>query len=558
MIVAAVYARKSTEQGVPDEAKSTRRQITRATEYATARGWSVDPRHVYVDEAVSGGEWQSRPGFNALLAALRPKPPFGVLIVSELSRIGRDSVRVPYAVQQIEDAGVEIHGYLSGQRISVSDELGEMQTMLHSLAASYERRRARARTFDALSLRAKSGHVTGGTVYGYRNVRVEGHVERRIDEREAAVVRRIFIDYAAGIGLKALAATLTREVAPVPTPRRRDRLPGWSPSALHAMLGRELYIGIASWGARKKTDVGGRTKVRRWRPETERIRVEVPGLRIVDETCWQAVQARRTASARQAGTITRGAATPALLAGLARCGLCGGSLTRRSRSHGQRGRRRLVFLYACHAAYNGHRCGNRVELQTEILDTAVLEALGRALDPDTIEAAVKEAVEQERVLRAGSADQRHALTREVALIDGRIGRLTEAVAAGGAAVGPLLEKLGHEQLRRQAVATELGKLGALDGAADFASAAVRRAMLRQASRVRQALLDHRDEARDVLAAFVPAITFTPFGAGRGRGYNFEATGTYGALAGETRRDDGVPDGIRTRVARLKIWSPRPA
>jgi hypothetical protein len=63
---------------------------------------------------------------------------------------------------------------------------------------------------------------------------------------------------------------------PLPVPRRRDRMPGWAPSALHAMLGRALYIGIASWGARKKTDVGGRTKVRRWRPETERIRVEVP------------------------------------------------------------------------------------------------------------------------------------------------------------------------------------------------------------------------------------------------------------------------------------------
>ena len=94
-------------------------------------------------------------------------------------------------------------------------------------------------------------------------------------------------------------------------------------------------------------------------------------------------------------------------------------------------------------------------------------------------------------------------------------------------MGPLLEKLGQEQRRRHAAAMERGKLDALDGAADFASAAVRRALLRQASRVRQALLDHRDEARDVLAAFVPAITFTPFGSGRGRGYTFEATGTYG-------------------------------
>ena len=139
---------------------------------------------------------------------------------------------------------------------------------------------------------------------------MDGHVERRIHEPEAAVVRRIFEDYARGVGLKQLAATLTRERAPSRSHGAATGCPGWAPSALHAMLGRELYIGIASWGARKKTDVGGRTKVRRWRPETERIRVEVPGLRIVDEACWQAVQARRTAHATARGTWTRGPRPP--------------------------------------------------------------------------------------------------------------------------------------------------------------------------------------------------------------------------------------------------------
>jgi len=54
-----------------------------------------------VDEAVSGAEWKYRPGFNALLAALEPRPPFAALILSELSRIRCDTVRTPYAVQQL-------------------------------------------------------------------------------------------------------------------------------------------------------------------------------------------------------------------------------------------------------------------------------------------------------------------------------------------------------------------------------------------------------------------------------------------------------------------------
>jgi site-specific DNA recombinase len=290
--------------------------------------------------------------------------------------------------------------------------LAKVMASLSGFASESEREQARARTYDALARKAKAGHVAGGGVYGYVNVRVDGHVERQIHEPEAAVVRRIFADYVQGIGLKQLAATLTRERAPAPVPRRRHRLPGWAPSAIHAMLTRELYRGVLVWGARRKTDVGGRTKVRQWRAEPERIRVDCPPLRIVPEALWQAVQARRTAHATARGTWTRGPApAPALLAGLARCALCGGGLMRRGRTHGSGTRRVRVMVYGCGAHARNHSCGNAVELPETTMDTAVLESLARALEPDAIEAAVQEAVEQERAVRAGSAERRHALDR---------------------------------------------------------------------------------------------------------------------------------------------------
>ena len=94
-MIAAIYARKSTDDSDRAvEARSTARQIESATTYARAKGWTVDPRYIFVDENTSGAEWKQRPGFNALLAALEPRPPFGVVVVSELSRIGRDAVRI--------------------------------------------------------------------------------------------------------------------------------------------------------------------------------------------------------------------------------------------------------------------------------------------------------------------------------------------------------------------------------------------------------------------------------------------------------------------------------
>jgi site-specific DNA recombinase len=92
---------------------------------------------------------------------------------------------------------------------------------LSGFASESERELARARTYDALARKAKAGHVAGGVVFGYVNVRVDGHVERRILDREAAAVRRIFELYASGTGLRTIAKTLTAGGAPPPTPRQR-------------------------------------------------------------------------------------------------------------------------------------------------------------------------------------------------------------------------------------------------------------------------------------------------------------------------------------------------
>ena len=67
-----------------------------------------------------------------------------------------------------------------------------------TFADEMEREKARQRTADAMLRKARAGHVTGGTVFGYVNERVADHVERRVHEAQAVVVRRIFTLAAAG------------------------------------------------------------------------------------------------------------------------------------------------------------------------------------------------------------------------------------------------------------------------------------------------------------------------------------------------------------------------
>ena len=91
-MLAAIYARKSTEQaGFDDEAKSVVRQVEHARAFAESHGWTVADEQVYIDDGISGAIFgDGRPGLFRLLNALKPRPAFDVLVMSEESRLGRE------------------------------------------------------------------------------------------------------------------------------------------------------------------------------------------------------------------------------------------------------------------------------------------------------------------------------------------------------------------------------------------------------------------------------------------------------------------------------------
>jgi DNA invertase Pin-like site-specific DNA recombinase len=100
MLLAAIYARKSTDQtGVVDEQKSIARQIEHARAYAAKKGYRVLDDAVFVDDGISGAEFANRPGFLRLMNALKPKPAFSALIMSEESRLGREAIETAYALK---------------------------------------------------------------------------------------------------------------------------------------------------------------------------------------------------------------------------------------------------------------------------------------------------------------------------------------------------------------------------------------------------------------------------------------------------------------------------
>jgi hypothetical protein len=103
--------------------------------------------------------------------------------------------------------------------------------------------------------------------------------------------------------------------------------------------------------------------------------------------------------------------------------------------------------------------------------------------------------------------------------------------------------VASEEARRTELVRERDTLGAVDQALDLTQARVVRAIRARAADIRASLLEHRAEARDVLHAFLEVITFTRFGKGRARGYDFDGDGDHGALFGQiTARAGDVPEG----------------
>lgn len=548
-MIAAVYARKSTDDSDRnEEARSTVRQVERAMEYARAKGWTVDQRLIFVDDAVSGAEWKHRPAFNALTASLEPRPPFNVLIVSELSRIGRDTVRTPAAVLQLEEAGIEIWSYLSDARISLADEMGEAMTILNSLASSWERRRAKQRVYDALRRRVEAGAVHGGKVYGYRNERRGGYVYRVIQEDEARIVHHIFELSAEGYGVDRIAKALNAEG--VKPPRSHG---GWAPSAIRALLFNPIYHGEIIWNKTQKTMRRG-TKGQRRRDESEWMRLESPELAIIPPDLAAAVKARLRAGAarftRRTGPVTGGdtlsLAYPSsyLLTNFARCAECGGRIGTVTRTHGNPRRRWIVRFYGCttHSNRGSQICRNATLLRHEILDGAFLDAIRASIDDDLLQDAVARAVSLRQERQSAAPGRRLALERELQAVDQKVDRLVNAIAMGGP-LEELLERLGTERARRTSLLVEQKALNGQE--ADQTEARLVARLTTHAAELRSLLGTHVPQTRKLLATMLagPVVMFPVAENGR-RGYRFEGRLRLGGvLSGETRETLVAPTGF---------------
>ncbi len=523
---AAIYARKSNEQsGVSDEQKSVARQIEHGKAYATKKGWIVSDELIFIDDGISGVEFVKRPGFIHLMNSLRPNPSFQILIMSEESRLGRESIETSYALKQIIDAGVRLFFYLEDRERTLDNAMDKMMLSLTNFASEMERERAKQRTYDTMLRKAKAKQVTGGKTFGYDNREVLSEDKRRlfvhrvINQQEADTVRQIFTMYAGGLGITRIAKRLNDEG--IPAPRQSPR--GWAPTAVREILYRPLYRGEIVYGQLQKIVRGG-TKKRRERDEKDWIRVDAPELRIVTQEIWNTVHTRLAKVKAGGKSFFRDQESKYLLTGMARCGSCGGPIEAIGRDYSRKKGR----YYGC--AYHRKRgtaiCSISLRVEQDVVDQVVLKAITDVLDQRLLEAAVEGALgiltlgQDERMTRQG------AIERELPLIEACERHLVDAITRGDN-MEPLLTRLRSEESRKSRLIAELDALKRPAHSVELDRVRLKRDLKSRVADAKTLLGRNTTQARQILQKMIEKpLTFHVIEKDGKKGYRLMGQGSY--------------------------------
>ena len=449
MIKAAIYARYSSDN---QREASIADQLRLCRLFADREGWRLEEE--YSDHAVSGATLL-RAGFQALMRdALKRR--FDVVLAESLDRFSRDQEDTAGFFKRLTFVGVRVITLAEGEINHLHVGLkGTMNALFLKDLADKTRRGLRGRV--------EAGKSGGGLCYGYRVIRSlqDGALatgEREIHAEEAAVVQRIFRDYAAGMSPKAIAKRLNAEG--ITAPGRTV----WNPSTIHGNHGRgtgilnnELYMGRMVWNRlRYVKDPDSGKRVSRLNPPAEWITTEVPQLRIIDDELWSQVKSRqlavRTLTAGRQTEFKRARRPKFLFSGLAKCAECGGGYVMFWRDR-----------LACFNARARGTCTNRRTISRQEIESRVLIALrDKLMRRDLFEEFCREYLKELNRLRMEHRAKISQGRQELAVVEREIGKLVRAIKDGVSATSIKKELLVLEarqaELQEKLEAPEMPEL----------------------------------------------------------------------------------------------------
>src|SRR5262245_17268647 len=508
---AATYARYSSD--IQND-KSIEDQAAICKQLADRQGIKIITG--FSDRAMTSVNLFDRDGLLNLLKEAK-SGRFNVVIVESIDRISRDPEHLNGIFKRLTFCGVKL--------ISVNEgEANQTQIGLRSLIGSIFLKDLADKVRRGHLGRAREGKIPGSVGYGYRIVPGKPG-EPEVNEDQAKVVRRIYQAVFDGASPRAICKVLTLEGVPGPKGK------GWHYQCLVGggvrlgMAHNPIYAGRVVWNRTRNDrnpDTGRRIK--KLSPEAE-VTTHVPRLQIIGPELWEAVQAKLSKRApTTAGTVPFVARSKHLLAGMLRCGACGGHLRNKSRT-------RNVPYAVCKAGAVHMTCENTRTYNMDHIQAAVLKGFKYELtDPEAIMEATKayhaDWSARSKAARGEAIELRAQLTRTEA----KITRLVDAIENSDLPVATLTEKLQGLELDRVSLAERLRLVEAEGNVVDLHPATLKgyQANLEQLYKA----LKSDPAAPEVAAAFqnvIDSIIVHP--AAKGEKFEITPLGRLGAIMG---------------------------
>ena len=343
----AAYCRVSTEK--EDQLNSLEAQKEFFSEYTKRTGDTLVC--LYADEGLSGTKIKNRKEFLQMMADAEHHL-FDMVVVKDISRFARNTVDLLQNVRKLKALGIETQ-FLTANMTSMGNS--EFVLTIFGALAQEESANTSKRVKFGKKMNAEKGRVPN-LVYGY-NKTIGDYFNLTINEEEAAVIRQIYHWYTQeGYGSAKIAIMLNERGL------KTKRNCPWNQNGVGHILRNELYTGKVINGKQEVTDF--LTGQRADKDETDRIVVDKPELRIIDDEAFQLAQ-EILASRHSSFKITRERqSNKHLFSTLIKCKECGWSFRRTVRTY-----KNTYVRWVC-SGHNGRgadSCPNAITVDEEEL-----------------------------------------------------------------------------------------------------------------------------------------------------------------------------------------------
>ncbi|HWI62699.1 MAG TPA: recombinase family protein [Symbiobacteriaceae bacterium] len=358
------YVRVSTDEQAQEghSLQTQRDEILRLVHYK----WPDASVQWYEDDGWSAKDTR-RPALERLRADVQPGE---IVVALRLDRLTRSVFDLYTMLTEWDRRGIRFRSVREDYDTSTAS--GKFMIGLLALLAQWERERIAERVREVMAgvVTRDRRHVSKAPL-GY-DLRAKSLV---VNDTEAALVRRIFGQYLAGQGTRAIAIALNAEGI------RTKSGAEWTDFGVSYVLANPIYAGKVTWGR-------GRRKKGRASPPADDGAVVVDGVHppLIDEATWNAVQVLKGRRRK----LNRAATGQHALSGVARCGLCGGPMhgfVQRRYRNGQAQPGKERAYYRCSHRNHKESCPLPY-IPADALEARVLEQLGALGDQSTLQSLV--------------------------------------------------------------------------------------------------------------------------------------------------------------------------